>query len=124
LPEGIRPPAEGEKGKIEIIPITLSCLHGIGHVRIFLPKDLKSSDQKATVRKSLMEVQRRFPDGIALLDPIENMSITDEAFKKLLRVNLLIVGESSILIVNGAIENRGLRIEASCKCFTQLSTTT
>ncbi|KAK5015975.1 ATP-dependent RNA helicase mtr4 [Cryomyces antarcticus] len=33
----------------------------------------------------LEEVKRRFPDGIAVLDPIENMGITDESFKKLLR---------------------------------------
>jgi ATP-dependent RNA helicase DOB1 len=31
------------------------------------------------------EVKRRFPDGIAVLDPIENMGITDDSFKKLLR---------------------------------------
>jgi len=36
--------------------------------------------------KSVKEVKRRFPDGIALLDPVENMGIVDEAFKKLLRV--------------------------------------
>ena len=35
--------------------------------------------------KSLKETERRFPDGIPILDPIENMNITDEGFKKLLR---------------------------------------
>jgi ATP-dependent RNA helicase DOB1 len=32
-----------------------------------------------------MEVKRRFPDGLPVLDPIENMEITDDSFKKLLR---------------------------------------
>lgn len=86
LPQGIRPAAEGEGGKMEVVPILLSCVESIGHVRIFLPADLKSSDQRNTVRKSLEEVKRRFPDGIAVLDPIENMGITDTSFKKLLRV--------------------------------------
>ena len=85
LPIGIRPPGEGEKGKMEVVPVLLSCIEAIGHVRIFFPKDLHSSDQRNTVRKSLEEVKRRFPDGIAILDPIENMGITDDSFKKLLR---------------------------------------
>jgi ATP-dependent RNA helicase DOB1 len=86
LPDGVKPPAEGEKGKMEVVPTLLSCVQGIGHVRLFLPKDLRSSEQRNTVRKSLEEVKRRFPDGIALLDPIETMGITDESFKQLLRV--------------------------------------
>jgi ATP-dependent RNA helicase DOB1 len=85
LPSGVRPPAEGEKGKIEVVPILLSCIEAIGHVRIFLPKDLNPPDQRNIVQKSLEEVKRRFPDGIAILDPIENMGITDDSFKKLLR---------------------------------------
>jgi len=85
IPAGVKPPAAGEKGKMEVVPVLLSCIEAIGHVRIFLPKDLNPVDQRATVRKSLEEVKRRFPDGIAILDPIENMGITDDSFKKLLR---------------------------------------
>ncbi|KAF2235141.1 ATP-dependent RNA helicase-like protein DOB1 [Viridothelium virens] len=81
----IRPPEPGEKGKMEVVAFELSCIDSIGHLRIFLPKDLKPVDQRNNVRKSLEEVKRRFPDGIAILDPIENMGITDESFKKLLR---------------------------------------
>lgn len=88
VPSGVRPPTEGEKAKMEVVPVLLSCVESIGHVRIFLPQDLKSADQRNTVRKSLDEVKRRFPDGIAVLDPIENMGITDTSFKKLLRVSL------------------------------------
>ena len=86
LPQGVRPAAEGEKSKMEVVPILLSCVESIGHIRIFLPADLKSPDQRNTARKSIDEVKRRFPDGIAVLDPIENMGITDNSFKKLLRV--------------------------------------
>jgi ATP-dependent RNA helicase DOB1 len=87
LPEGVRPPVEGEKSKMEVVPMLLSCIVGIGHVRVYLPKDLKSIDQRNTVRKAVEEVKRRFPDGVALLDPIENMGIKDGSFKKLLRVS-------------------------------------
>ncbi|TKA53144.1 ATP-dependent RNA helicase mtr4, partial [Cryomyces minteri] len=85
LPEGVRPPAPGEKGKTEVVPVLLSCIESIGHLRIFLPKDLRPADERSKVRKMLEEVKRRFPDGIAVLDPIENMGITDDSFKKLLR---------------------------------------
>ncbi|KAF2142553.1 uncharacterized protein K452DRAFT_318154 [Aplosporella prunicola CBS 121167] len=85
LPQGVRPPAPGEKGKMEVVPIMLSCIDSIGHLRIFLPSDLKSAEQRNQVRKALEEVKKRFPDGIAILDPIENMGITDDSFKKLLR---------------------------------------
>lgn len=85
LPQGVRPPAPGEKGKMEVVPVLLSCIDSIGHLRIFLPADLKSADQRNSVRKALEEVKKRFPDGIAILDPIENMGITDDGFKKLLR---------------------------------------
>jgi ATP-dependent RNA helicase DOB1 len=85
LPHGVHPPMEGEKGKMEVVPCLLSCVEAIGHVRIFLPKDIKSVDSRNQVRKALDEVKRRFPDGIAVLDPIDNMGITDDSFKKLLR---------------------------------------
>lgn len=92
LPQGIRPAEEGEKGKMEIVPILLSCVESIGHVRIFLPSDLRLPEQRNTVRKALDEVKRRFPDGIAVLDPIENMGITEASFKKLLRVSQILLG--------------------------------
>ena len=85
LPHGVYPPKDGEKSKMEVVPILLSCVESIGHVRIFLPADLKQQDQRNSARKSIDEVKRRFPDGIAVLDPIENMGITDASFKKLLR---------------------------------------
>jgi ATP-dependent RNA helicase DOB1 len=85
LPPGVRPPAAGEKGKMEVVPVLLSCIESIGHLRLFLPNELKSAEQRNAVRKSLDEVKKRFPDGIAILDPIENMQIRDESFKRLLR---------------------------------------
>lgn len=69
------------------MPVLLSTLDGISHIRIFLAKDLKPLDARMQALKSVKEVKRRFPDGIALLDPVENMGIVDEAFKKLLRVS-------------------------------------
>lgn len=99
LPPGVTPPAKGQKGRMEVVPVLLSCIESIGHIRLFLPKDLKSADQRNTVRKSLEEVKKRFPDGIAILDPIENMGITDDSFKKLLRVSKVISSASDLLLM-------------------------
>lgn len=85
LPVGVRPPLPGDKGRMEVIPVLLSCIDTIGNLRIFLPPDLKSGDQRNNVRKALDEVKKRFPDGIAVLDPIENMNIRDDSFRSLLR---------------------------------------
>lgn len=87
LPPGVRPPPPGEKGKVEVVAVLLSSIESIGHLRVFLPEEIKSNEQKNTVRKALDEVQKRFPDGIAILDPIENMKINDDSFKRLLRVS-------------------------------------
>ncbi|KAK4575120.1 ATP-dependent RNA helicase mtr4 [Recurvomyces mirabilis] len=85
LPPGVRPPVPGEKGKMEVVPVTNGTIDSVGHLRIFLPTDLRQPEQRNTVRKSLEEISKRFPDGVAILDPIENMGITDESFKRLLR---------------------------------------
>lgn len=70
-----------------MVPVLLSTLDGISHIRIFLAKDLKPASAREDALKAVQEVKRRFQDGIALLDPIENMQIHDDAFKKLLRVS-------------------------------------
>lgn len=85
LPPGIRPAQPGEKAKVEVVPVLLNCVQKISHIRIFPPKDITTSLEKAKIQKALAEVQKRFPDGIAVLDPIENMNITDKSFRDLLR---------------------------------------
>ncbi|CAL5873845.1 uncharacterized protein PFLUO_LOCUS8128 [Penicillium psychrofluorescens] len=85
IPAGIRPAKEGEKARMEVVPMTMSCIAGISHIRLHLPRDLVSVDTRNGIRKHIDEVHRRFPDGIAVLDPLEDMRIEDDTFKKLLR---------------------------------------
>ena len=86
-PGGVQPCLPGEKGVPLVVPILLSTVEGISHIRIFLPKDLRPEPARETAWKSVLEVQRRFPDGIMLLDPIDNMNIKDEKFKQLVKVH-------------------------------------
>ncbi|XP_065904861.1 uncharacterized protein [Dysidea avara] len=55
-------------------------------VRLYLPKDLRPADNWFSVGKSIQEVIRQFPDGVPPLDPVEDMNIKDEQFKKIVRV--------------------------------------
>ena len=83
----IMPCASGQKGVPLVVPVLLSTVEGISHIRIFMPKDIRSESARETLWRSVQEVHRRFPDGIALLDPIENMDIKDEKFKTLVKVS-------------------------------------
>ncbi|KAK2743605.1 ATP-dependent RNA helicase mtr4 [Onygenales sp. PD_40] len=85
LPPGVRPAGPGEKVRLEVVPVLLSCITAISHIRTRLPQDLKPVEARNAVNKTITEIKRRFPDGLAVLDPIEDMEITDDSFKKLLR---------------------------------------
>ncbi|PAV18118.1 antiviral helicase [Pyrrhoderma noxium] len=84
-PGGVLPCPPGEKGEPLVVPVLLSTLDGISLIRIHMPKDLRSTQARETTWKSVLEVHRRFPKGITLLDPIQHMKITDEKLKQLLK---------------------------------------
>ncbi|KAI1269354.1 rRNA-processing arch domain-containing protein [Xylariaceae sp. FL1019] len=89
MPAGARPSDPNSASIFEAVPCMLTCIKALSQIRVFVPKDMKSRSDvegaRETLLKALKEVERRFPDGLPLLDPIENMSITDDSFKKLLR---------------------------------------
>ncbi|KAF4472017.1 atp-dependent rna helicase dob1 [Fusarium albosuccineum] len=86
MPPGLKPFSDEDDIKFAVVPCLLTCIKAISQIRLFLPKEgLKSEGDRESLTKSLMEVKRRFPDGMPVLDPIENMEITDDSFKKLLR---------------------------------------
>ncbi|KAJ5232463.1 rRNA-processing arch domain-containing protein [Penicillium chermesinum] len=76
---------EGGKVRVDVVPAMLSCIHEISNIRLRLPKDLSQSSGRAALKKALDETMKRFPDGVSLVDPIEDMRIKDDSFKKLLR---------------------------------------
>lgn len=69
-----------------MVPVLLSTIEAISRLRIYMPKDLRELPARETAWKSVQEVQRRFPDGIPLLDPVQDMGITDDKFKDLVKV--------------------------------------
>ncbi|KAH7338097.1 rRNA-processing arch domain-containing protein [Rhizoctonia solani] len=78
-----KPCPTGEEGEPLVCPVLLSTIASISHIRVHMPKDLRPLSARETMWKVILEVKRRFPKGIALLDPISNMNIKDVKFKEL-----------------------------------------
>ncbi|CCF35066.1 DSHCT domain-containing protein [Colletotrichum higginsianum] len=89
LPSGLVPypkPEQPDNGaRFEIVPCLLTCVKAISQIRVFMPKDCRSQAALQEVGNSLREVHRRFPDGLPILDPVENMGINDDAFRSLMK---------------------------------------
>lgn len=82
---------------MQVISVLLDLVDGISSLRIYLPavsfffstsyksQDLQSKEKRQVVNMSLKEVEKRFPDGIPFLDPIEDMKVEDATFNSLVR---------------------------------------
>lgn len=92
---GIKPAPSDNEGQLMIIPVSLKAIECMSHIRLNLPKNLRSKDSLKAIYKSIVEVKKRFPDNIPLLDPIKNMGIKDPAFQKL--VSKIVVLEKTLL---------------------------
>ncbi|KAG8689558.1 ATP-dependent RNA helicase mtr4, partial [Ceratobasidium sp. 395] len=78
-----KPCPPSQEGEPLVCPVLLSTIASISHLRVHLPKDLRALSQREALWKVVLEIKRRFPKGLALLDPIENMNIKDVKFKEL-----------------------------------------
>ncbi|KAK2871379.1 hypothetical protein Q8A67_023906 [Cirrhinus molitorella] len=83
--EAAKPAGPGEKGEMQVVPVILHLITSISSVRLYIPKDLRSYENRQSMLKSIQEVQKRFPDNIPLLDPIDDMGIKDPALKKVIQ---------------------------------------
>ncbi|KAI8915772.1 rRNA-processing arch domain-containing protein [Gorgonomyces haynaldii] len=82
---GIRPAEKDESAEMMVVPCPLDSINGLSAIRTHIPGDLKALTNRMQMGKILREVDRRFPNGVQLLDPIKDMGIKDEEFKKLVQ---------------------------------------
>ncbi|CAI5464142.1 unnamed protein product [Closterium sp. Yama58-4] len=75
-----RPCALDGNGEMHVIPVKLPAVARIGALRIALPTDLRPKEARQAVLVTLRDVTQRFPGGLPILDPVEDMGITDESF--------------------------------------------
>ena len=71
---------------VQVVPVLLPHLTKLSSVRVYLPKDLRPLQNRKVVRTAIEEVQKRFPDGLPLLNPVKDMHISDDEFRKVVQV--------------------------------------
>jgi ATP-dependent RNA helicase DOB1 len=86
-PETVRPtpPRPKQSTVMGVVPMLLNCLHGLSSLRLFVEKDLRPREARETMGRQLSEVLRRFPDGLPVLDPLEDLKIRDDDYTRLVR---------------------------------------
>ena len=85
-----------------VVPLLLHLVQQISSVRLFIPSDLRSLDNRNSVLKAIGEVKKRFPKGVPLLDPIKDMKIGDKQFKELIQK----VGTFEKRLMNHPLNNK------------------
>ncbi|KAI7906728.1 rRNA-processing arch domain-containing protein [Cokeromyces recurvatus] len=92
---GIKPAPGDNEGTLMAVPVSLNAVECMSHIRLNLPKNLRKKESLTAVYKSILEIKKRFPDNIPLLDPVNNMGIKDPSFQKL--VSKIVVLEKTLL---------------------------
>ena len=65
------------RSELQVAPVMLHTLEQISVIRLHLPKDLRSKQNREGVQKSIEEVSKRFPQGFPQLDLCADMGIKD-----------------------------------------------
>ncbi|KAJ3115132.1 ATP-dependent RNA helicase mtr4 [Phlyctochytrium bullatum] len=82
----VRPcPIDSNRGEMAVIPCALFTIEAISAVKFHVPKDLRLAENRHDIRKSIKEILKKYGEGIPLLDPIRDIGIKDEKFRKLLK---------------------------------------
>lgn len=80
-----RPCPQGEKGEMHVVPVQMSLICGVSSLRVAVPGDLRPAEARQSVLMAVQELERRFPDGLPKLDPIEDMNIDDPEFLNVIK---------------------------------------
>jgi ATP-dependent RNA helicase DOB1 len=74
-----------EPGEPLVVAVPLSQIDSLSAIRIYIPKDLLSVEARENTLKKVQEVLNRFPDGVQLLDPEDDMQVQSSSYKKAVR---------------------------------------
>lgn len=72
-------------GEVEVLAVSSTLITHISSVRLHCPNDLRSRDARRGVHKAICEVKKRFPGGPPLLNPINDMKISDGEFEGIVK---------------------------------------
>ncbi|KAJ7546830.1 hypothetical protein O6H91_08G056100 [Diphasiastrum complanatum] len=103
----VQPISLHEPGEPLVTAIPLSQVDSLSAVRIRIPKDLRPIEARERTLKIIAEVLRRFPDGVQLLDPEDDMQVKSGDYKKAVRR----VEALESLLANHALSNSTTLVE-------------
>ncbi|KAK9752493.1 DEAD/DEAH box helicase [Popillia japonica] len=75
-----KPCINNQHGEVEVVAVDSALITHISSVRLYVPNDLRSKDNRRGMFKAIKEVKKRFPEGPPLLDPLKDMKINDDKF--------------------------------------------
>ncbi|XP_024538268.1 DExH-box ATP-dependent RNA helicase DExH9 [Selaginella moellendorffii] len=84
-PKVARPVSLDEDGQPLVTAFPLSQVESLSAVRIRIPRDLRPAEAREQTLRTVLEVLKRFPDGLQLLDPEDDMKVESSDYKKLVR---------------------------------------
>ncbi|KAG8468908.1 hypothetical protein KFE25_007426 [Diacronema lutheri] len=71
-----------ESAEMQVVRVRLDELDSVSSVRVLLPRDVRSADERHRVLKSALEVLRRFDGHAPLLDAKDDLGVTDPTYYK------------------------------------------
>ncbi|XP_022959042.1 DExH-box ATP-dependent RNA helicase DExH9-like [Cucurbita moschata] len=74
-----------EHGEPHVVSIPISQIRTLASIRILIPNDLLPLEARENTLKKISEVLSRFPKGVPLLDPEEDMKIQSSSYRKAVR---------------------------------------
>ncbi|KAL3691924.1 hypothetical protein R1sor_005575 [Riccia sorocarpa] len=72
-------------GEPVVAAVPLSQLESLSAIRIHIIKDLRPIEAREKCKKTVREVLRRFPKGLQMLDPEDDMQVNNKEYKKAVR---------------------------------------
>lgn len=82
-----RPAKPSDDSKLvfmRVFSVGLENIERISSVRLFTPKAVQSLESRKKVALAVKEVNRRFPEGPPLLDPVKDLGIKEDSFNVLI----------------------------------------
>ncbi|KAH9318432.1 hypothetical protein KI387_020201, partial [Taxus chinensis] len=72
-------------GEPLVVALPLSQIDSLSAIRVYISKDLLPVEARENTLKKIEEVLKRFPDGVPLLDPEDDMQVQSSSYKKAVR---------------------------------------
>jgi ATP-dependent RNA helicase DOB1 len=80
---GLPKPCTGNlRGEMKVVAFNIGSIYGISKLRVSVPQDLKERQARDGMKAVLEKVKKAYPDKPPIMDPVGEMGITDQNFKK------------------------------------------